>query len=113
MPVSGFAPPGTGPACGDRAERPPGTNHEGRAKRKWGLIALVALVAFGATGCGWLQLGGNAARTSFNKDETKLTADKLENLDFVWFDHQITHANALVVNGAPDSVFVAAIAANP
>ena len=48
-----------------------------------GKVALVAVIALGTAGCGWTQMGFNAARTGFNADEQTLTVDRVEEDDLV------------------------------
>jgi outer membrane protein assembly factor BamB len=62
------------------------------------LVGLFVAVALATSSCGWLQLGGDAARTSFNADETKLTSDKLGSLDYPWYLRSEGHVNAPIIN---------------
>jgi outer membrane protein assembly factor BamB len=55
-------------------------------RRKLGLVALVAAMTMTLAGCNWMQLGGNAGRTSFNDGEKDLTAAKLPHLDYQWIE---------------------------
>ncbi|HEX5097798.1 MAG TPA: PQQ-binding-like beta-propeller repeat protein, partial [Acidimicrobiia bacterium] len=57
-----------------------------------------AAVALLTSGCGWLQLGANAGRTSFNKDETKLTAATLGSVTQLWSQTEQGTATAPIVN---------------
>jgi hypothetical protein len=66
--------------------------------RTFRLVGLCVAVALATSSCGWLQLGGDAARTSFNGGETKQTSDKLPTLDYKYFLHSEGHGNAPIVN---------------